>query len=172
MLSFSTLYTVKIVFVTLCRFYNDMLSYQNIKCLVLTIMGSEFMFGMQLMQLFSENKADFTKLLVILGHCFHIRDDYCNLWLQEVIYDLWFLDSWVCSCVKAWCHECEGVLLWSPVHSRSYLLVRVRCRAERYVKLCPWTKLNYYLKFYFVIWQSSHCRIFIFCSPRWPLSKT
>jgi len=93
MLSFSTLYTVKIVFVTLCRFYNDMLSYQNIKCLVLTVMGSEFMFGMQLMQLFSENKADFTKLLVILGHCFHIRDDYCNLWLQEVIYDLWFLDS-------------------------------------------------------------------------------
>jgi hypothetical protein len=40
-----------------------MWSYQNIKHLVLTVMGSAFMFGMQLMLLFSENKADFTKLL-------------------------------------------------------------------------------------------------------------
>jgi geranylgeranyl diphosphate synthase type 3 len=56
-------------------------------------MGSALMFGMQLMQLFSENKADFTKLLVILGHYFQILDDYCNLWLQELMYELWFLGT-------------------------------------------------------------------------------
>jgi hypothetical protein len=79
-----------------------------------------------------------------------IQNDYCNMWQQEVMYELWFLDSWICSCVKAWCHEYEGVLLWSPVCSRSYLLVEVRCRAERYVQLCPWAKLSYYLKFYVI----------------------
>jgi len=135
--------------VTLCRFYNDMLSYQNIKRLVLTVTRSLFMLGVQLMQLFSENKVVFTKLLVILGQYFQIRNDYYNLWQQEVMYELWFLDSWVCSCVRAWCHEYEGVL-WSPVRSRSYLLVGVRCRAERCVKLCPWAKLIYYLKFYVI----------------------
>jgi hypothetical protein len=64
------------------------------------------------------------------------------------MYELWFLGTWVCSCVKAWGHECEWVLLWSPVHVRYYLLFGVRCRVERYIKLCLWTKLNYYLKFY------------------------
>jgi hypothetical protein len=70
-----------------------MLSYQNIKCLVLTVTRSLFMLGVQLMQLFSENKVVFTKLLVILGQYFQIRNDYYNLWQQEVMYELWFLDS-------------------------------------------------------------------------------
>lgn len=47
-----------------------MLSYQNIKRLVLTVMSSPLMFGVQLMQLFSKNKVDFTKLLVIMGKYF------------------------------------------------------------------------------------------------------
>lgn len=43
------------------------------------------MLAIRLMQLFSENKEDFTKLTAILGLYFQIRDDYCNLSLKEVI---------------------------------------------------------------------------------------
>lgn len=46
--------------------------------------GGLFMLAIRLMQLFSENKNDFTKLTGILGLYFQIRDDYCNLCLQEV----------------------------------------------------------------------------------------
>lgn len=46
--------------------------------------GGLFMLAIRLMQLFSENKADFSKLTGILGLYFQIRDDYCNLRLQEV----------------------------------------------------------------------------------------
>lgn len=41
------------------------------------------------MQLFSECKEEFSDLTGILGLYFQIRDDYCNLCLQEVnIFDL------------------------------------------------------------------------------------
>jgi geranylgeranyl pyrophosphate synthase len=43
-----------------------------------------FIFGMQMMQLISENKADFTKLMGKLGRYFQIRDDYWDLGPQEV----------------------------------------------------------------------------------------
>ena len=42
------------------------------------------MFGVKMMQLFSEEKADFTKLTGIFGQYYQIRDDYCNLCLHEV----------------------------------------------------------------------------------------
>lgn len=42
------------------------------------------MLAIRLMQLFSANKEDFTKLTAILGLYFQIRDDYCNLSLKEV----------------------------------------------------------------------------------------
>ncbi|KAF4518940.1 hypothetical protein B566_EDAN007726 [Ephemera danica] len=45
--------------------------------------GGLFMLAIRLMQLFSDCKADFTKLTGILGLYFQIRDDYCNLCLQE-----------------------------------------------------------------------------------------
>ncbi|CAK1545968.1 unnamed protein product [Leptosia nina] len=45
--------------------------------------GGLFMLAIRLMQLFSENKSDFSKLSSILGLYFQIRDDYCNLCLQE-----------------------------------------------------------------------------------------
>nr|A0A7D0AGU9.1 RecName: Full=Terpene synthase; Short=EoTPS [Matsumurasca onukii]QAX24808.1 terpene synthase [Matsumurasca onukii] len=45
--------------------------------------GGLFMLAIRLMQLFSESDADFTKLAGILGLYFQIRDDYCNLCLQE-----------------------------------------------------------------------------------------
>lgn len=46
--------------------------------------GGLFMLAIRLMQLFSANKEDFTKLTAILGLYFQIRDDYCNLSLKEV----------------------------------------------------------------------------------------
>ncbi|XP_045446781.1 geranylgeranyl pyrophosphate synthase [Melitaea cinxia] len=45
--------------------------------------GGLFMLAIRLMQLFSDNKSDFNKLSSILGLYFQIRDDYCNLCLQE-----------------------------------------------------------------------------------------
>ncbi|GLV42038.1 quemao [Carabus blaptoides fortunei] len=45
--------------------------------------GGLFMLAIRLMQLFSENKSDFTKLAGILGLYFQIRDDYCNLCKRE-----------------------------------------------------------------------------------------
>ncbi|XP_037815588.1 geranylgeranyl pyrophosphate synthase isoform X2 [Lucilia sericata] len=45
--------------------------------------GGLFMLAIRLMQLFSENKEDFSKLTAILGLYFQIRDDYCNLSLKE-----------------------------------------------------------------------------------------
>lgn len=41
--------------------------------------GGLFMLAIRLMQLFSVNKTDFTKLTALLGLYFQIRDDYCNL---------------------------------------------------------------------------------------------
>lgn len=45
--------------------------------------GGLFMLAIRLMQLFSENKRDFSKLTAILGLYFQIRDDYCNLSSKE-----------------------------------------------------------------------------------------
>lgn len=45
--------------------------------------GGLFMLAIRLMQLFSKNSSDFTKLTAILGLYFQIRDDYSNLCLQE-----------------------------------------------------------------------------------------
>lgn len=49
------------------------------KQMVIRKTGGLFMLAIRLMQLFSDNKADFTKLTAILGLSFQIRDDYCNL---------------------------------------------------------------------------------------------
>jgi len=59
---------------------------------VLTETGGLMCLGVQLMQLFSENKADFTKLLGILGVYYQIINDYYNLCWQEVISELLLLD--------------------------------------------------------------------------------
>lgn len=42
------------------------------------------MLAIRLMQLFSDNKSDFTKLAGILGLYFQIRDDYQNLCSKDV----------------------------------------------------------------------------------------
>jgi geranylgeranyl diphosphate synthase type 3 len=56
--------------------------------LFVTETGVQFATGMQLMQLFSENKDDFTKLTDTLGLYYQIWDDYLNLFKQEVNSDL------------------------------------------------------------------------------------
>ncbi|GFG39109.1 hypothetical protein Cfor_12243, partial [Coptotermes formosanus] len=49
----------------------------------LTETDAAFMFIMQLMQLFSKNKADLTKVTETWGRYYQIWDDYCNLCVQE-----------------------------------------------------------------------------------------
>lgn len=46
--------------------------------------GGLFMLAIRLMQLFSDNKDDFTKITAILGLYFQIRDDYINLNSKDV----------------------------------------------------------------------------------------
>ena len=58
------------------------------KMSILTETGALFSLGIQLLQLFSENKADFTKLTGILGLYCTISNDYHGLFKQEVTYDL------------------------------------------------------------------------------------
>ena len=55
---------------------------------VLIETGTLFTLGTQLMQLFSENKADFTKLTGILGLYYQIFNDYRSLCRQEVTSEL------------------------------------------------------------------------------------
>ena len=59
---------------------------------VLTEAGALFDLGIQLLQLFSENTADFTKLTGNLGLYCTIYNDYENLHKHEVTSVLLFLD--------------------------------------------------------------------------------
>jgi geranylgeranyl diphosphate synthase type 3 len=59
---------------------------------LLTETGALFTLGIQLMQLFSENKAEFTKLTGILALYYQIFNDYRNLCRQEVTSELSVLD--------------------------------------------------------------------------------
>ncbi|XP_074030473.1 geranylgeranyl pyrophosphate synthase quemao isoform X2 [Leptinotarsa decemlineata] len=52
---------------------------QEYKQMVVRKTGGLFMLAIRLMQLFSENKEDYTKITAILGLIFQIRDDYLNL---------------------------------------------------------------------------------------------
>jgi hypothetical protein len=88
-----TLYVVKIVFVTLCRFYIVMLIYQNMKHLVLTELGGTLMFEIAPMQLLSDNKVDLTKLISIWALYLHIWDDYSNLCQEQVTSELSVIDG-------------------------------------------------------------------------------
>lgn len=54
-------------------------SEEDYKQMVIRKTGGLFMLAIRLMQLFSENKDDFTKIAAILGLYFQIRDDYINL---------------------------------------------------------------------------------------------
>jgi geranylgeranyl diphosphate synthase type 3 len=68
----------------LCSFYGHMLCYQNIKYLFWTETTALFIFGVQMMQLYSENKTDFTKMIGIFGRYGQIWNDYSNLCVHEV----------------------------------------------------------------------------------------
>ncbi|KAF7278114.1 geranylgeranyl pyrophosphate synthase quemao isoform X1 [Rhynchophorus ferrugineus] len=52
---------------------------EDYKQMVIRKTGGLFMLAIRLMQLFSENRDDFTKIAGILGLYFQIRDDYMNL---------------------------------------------------------------------------------------------
>jgi geranylgeranyl diphosphate synthase type 3 len=65
-----------------------MLIYQNMKYLFLTEAGEYIMCEVAPLQLLSDNKVDFTRLAGILGQYFQIRDDYCNLCMEQVTSEL------------------------------------------------------------------------------------
>lgn len=46
--------------------------------------GGLFGLGVKLMQLFSDDKRDFSNLIAVMGTYFQIRDDYANLKSVEV----------------------------------------------------------------------------------------
>lgn len=56
---------------------------EDYKRIVIKKTGGLFGLAVRLMQLFSENKNDFTKLISIMGLYFQIRDDYANLRSKE-----------------------------------------------------------------------------------------
>uniref|UniRef100_A0A1B0AY66 Geranylgeranyl pyrophosphate synthase n=4 Tax=Glossina TaxID=7393 RepID=A0A1B0AY66_9MUSC len=58
-------------------------SESDYKLMTIRKTGGLFMLAIRLMQLFSENQEDFSKLAAILGLYFQIRDDYCNLGQKE-----------------------------------------------------------------------------------------
>jgi hypothetical protein len=60
--------------------------------LFVTETGAEIALSIQLMQLSSENKDDFTKLTDNLGLYYTIRNDYHNLFMHEVISELLVVD--------------------------------------------------------------------------------
>jgi len=62
------------------------------KMSVLTEAGVLFSLDIQLMQLFSEITADFTKLTGILELYYQIPNDYSSLYKQEVTSELLVLD--------------------------------------------------------------------------------
>lgn len=53
------------------------------KLMVIRKTGGLFMLGIGLMELFSDNKTQFTRIITILGLYFQIRDDYINLTNKE-----------------------------------------------------------------------------------------
>lgn len=59
-------------------------SEDDYKLMTIRKTGGLFMLAIRLMQLFSKNTDDFSLLTAILGLYFQIRDDYCNLSLEEV----------------------------------------------------------------------------------------
>jgi hypothetical protein len=65
----------------------------------LTEAKSLYWLGIQLMQLFSENKTDFNKLIDNFGLYIQIQNDYRNLFRIEVTYELLVVDIWICPCV-------------------------------------------------------------------------
>ena len=59
----------------------------------MTETGALFTLGIRLLQLFSEYKADITKLTENLGLYYQIWNDYRGLFLQEVRAELLVLDN-------------------------------------------------------------------------------
>ena len=56
------------------------------KWIVISETGYMFSGSYEMMQLYSDNKKDYSKIISIMGRYFQIRDDYCNLIHQEVIF--------------------------------------------------------------------------------------
>lgn len=87
------------------KYKNTVLLVRNIILCIISETGGLFMLAIRLMQLFSENRSDFTKLAGILGLYFQIRDDYMNLVSKDVRFIVllhftsWKTKTYIISCV-------------------------------------------------------------------------
>lgn len=81
-------------------------SVEEYKQMTMKKTGGLFMLAVKLMQLFSENKCDFTTLVGILGLYFQIRDDFLNLISKE------FMEN------KSFCEDLtEGKFSFPIIHA-------------------------------------------------------
>ncbi|XP_042911133.1 terpene synthase isoform X2 [Parasteatoda tepidariorum] len=81
-------------------------SEQEYKEMVKRKTGGLFGLGVKLMQLFSDNQSDFTKIIAIMGLYFQIRDDYANLQSKEYTEN------------KSYCEDLtEGKFSFPVIHS-------------------------------------------------------
>ncbi|KAF8766395.1 Geranylgeranyl pyrophosphate synthase like protein [Argiope bruennichi] len=79
---------------------------QEYKEMVKRKTGGLFGLGVKLMQLFSNNKSDFTKIIALMGLYFQIRDDYANLQSKEYTEN------------KSYCEDLtEGKFSFPVIHS-------------------------------------------------------
>ncbi|GFS40905.1 geranylgeranyl pyrophosphate synthase [Nephila pilipes] len=79
---------------------------QEYKEMVKRKTGGLFGLGVKLMQLFSSNKSDFTKIVALMGLYFQIRDDYANLQSKEYTEN------------KSYCEDLtEGKFSFPVIHS-------------------------------------------------------
>lgn len=140
--------------------------------------GGLFMLAIRLMQLFSDNKRDFSKLTAILGLYFQIRDDYCNLICKEVCSvdcDCWLFSSlslepfrqlislFICSTPKTK----VSVRIWPKGNSvfRSFMPSTIRSKIDKcYVSFF---KLNAIFRVIWAKWLFVLCVRVLDIDPDW-----
>ncbi|XP_052740716.1 terpene synthase [Bicyclus anynana] len=81
--------------------------------------GHMFVLGLRLMQLFSDNKTDYSNFALLLGMYFQLRDDYCNLMQQEA------LEEWPADVTEkndfVFCDDLtEGKFTLPIIHAQKY----------------------------------------------------
>jgi len=103
---------------------------QQYETMVIQKTGGLFKLAVLMMQLFSENMADFTRLLELLAIFFQIRDDYANLWSQDY------------AVAKSYAEDLtEGKFSWPIIYAvnrdaQILNILRQRPRSEAVKKYC------------------------------------
>uniref|UniRef100_A0A1B6DVR6 Geranylgeranyl pyrophosphate synthase n=1 Tax=Clastoptera arizonana TaxID=38151 RepID=A0A1B6DVR6_9HEMI len=107
---------------------------EEYKVMTIRKTGGLFMLAIRLMQLFSDNSSNFTKLTGILGLYFQIRDDYSNLCLQEYSEN------------KSFCEDLtEGKFSFPIIHA-----IRSRCEDRQVIHILRQRTKDVEVKRYFI----------------------